>query len=236
MSGWGRKRFWKAVSVVAVEGGFAIHLDARAVKTPAKTPLVVPTRALADLIAAEWDAQGADIKPDTMPATRAANAALDKVAVQFDEVATLLAAYGETDLLCYRAEGPAELVAEQAAAWDPLLDWATARFGVRWVVTAGIMPTAQPDATLARLGAHVRGFTPFQLTAFHDLVAMSGSLVIGLAATEGAAPLEHLWQASRIDEEWQARLWGRDDEADAQTLRRHHAFLAAATFFSACKE
>lgn len=234
MSGWGRKRFWKTVSVVPVEGGFAIHLDSRAVKTPAKTPLVVPTRALADMIAAEWEAQGTEVKPDTMPATRAANAALDKVAVQFDEVAALLAAYGETDLLCYRAEGPAELVARQAAAWDPLLDWAAERFGVRWVVTTGIMPTPQPEATLARLGAQVRGFSPFQLTAFHDLVAMSGSLVIGLAATEGAAPVEQLWQASRIDEEWQALQWGRDDEAEAQAARRHRAFLAAATFFSAC--
>src|SRR5690606_5836646 len=121
------------------------------------------------------------VKPETMSATRAANAALDKVRGQFAEVAALLTAYGETDLLCYRAEGPAELVARQRSAWDPLLEWSAGRFGVTWAVTTGVMPTAQSAGTLERLGAHVAGFTPFQLTAFHDLVAMSGSLVIGLA-------------------------------------------------------
>lgn len=235
MSGWGRKRFWKAVSVVAVEGGFAIHLDARAVKTPAKTPLVVPTRALADLIAAEWDAQGADIKPDTMPATRAANAALDKVAVQFDEVATLLAAYGETDLLCYRAEGPAELVAEQAAAWDPLLDWAADTFGARLAVGAGILPLPQDAAALAALRAPVAALDRFELAAFHDLVAISGSLVLALAVIRGRLTAEAAWDASRIDETWQVEQWGPDEEAAAAEAYRRAGFVQADRFFGLCR-
>lgn len=234
MSGWVKRRFWKAVEVVEVDGGYAVHLDGRAIKTPAKAALVLPTRALADLLAAEWDAQGERINPATMPATRAANAAIDKVRGQFHEVAGLLTAYGETDLLCHRAEGPAELVARQAAAWNPLLDWSAGRFGVRWQVTTGIMPVVQPPETLARLGAHIAGFTPFQLTAFHDLVSMPGSLVIGLAATENHASTDALWRASRIDEDWQTEQWGPDDEAAALAALRRQSFFDAARFFAAC--
>ncbi|MCB1396041.1 MAG: ATPase [Rhodobacter sp.] len=233
MSGWAQKRFWKAVEVTEVDGGYAVQLDGRSIKTPAKAALVLPTRALADLLAVEWAAQAEQINPATMPATRAANAAIDKVRGQFHEVAGLLTAYGETDLLCHRADAPAELVARQAAAWDPLLDWSGARFGVRWQVTTGVMPVVQPAETLERLGAHVASYTPFQLTAFHDLVAMPGSLVIGLAAAEGHAPIEALWQASRIDEDWQIEQWGLDDEAEALTVLRRQSFFDAARFFAA---
>ena len=229
-----RKRFWKTVDVVPMDGAFTVRLDGRQIKTPAKAPLIAPTRAFADLIAAEWEAQGEKIDPETMPATRAANAALDKVRVQFDEVAALLVAYGETDLLCYRADGPKELVTRQSAAWDPLLDWSAARFGVAWAVTEGVMPTPQPAETLRKLAAHVAGFTAFELTAFHDLVAMSGSLVIALAVTEGHAPPETLWQVSRIDEDWQIDQWGEDDDAAATAARRRQAFLDAARFFAVC--
>lgn len=234
MSGWARKVFWTEVTVSEGTEGFGIALDGRAIRTPAKAPLLLPTRALADLVAAEWVAQQGEIKPDTMPATRAANAAIDKVRGQFAEVAGLITAYGETDLLCYRAESPAGLVARQAAAWDPLLAWSAERFGITWQVTQGVMPVAQNAETLVRLGARVEAFTPFELTAFHDLVAMSGSLVIGLAATEGIAPAGDLWRASRIDEDWQAQQWGADEEATAQSARRQAAFLDAARFFAAC--
>lgn len=234
MSGWARKRFWKEVSVAPESNGFAVLLDGRPLRTPAKAPLILPARGLADLVVAEWAAQGDTIDPESMPATRAANAAIDKVTGQFPEVAAMLAAYGETDLLCYRAEAPAELVAEQARAWDPLLDWAAARYGVRFAVTAGIMPATQPPETLAALGAAVHRLTPFQLTGFHDLVALSGSLVIALAVAEGQGTPESLWQVSRIDEDWQARQWGADDEALAQAAHRRAAFLQAAAFFRLC--
>ncbi len=228
-----RKRFWKTVAIVPVDGGYGVRLDGREIKTPAKSSLVVPTRAFAEMIAQEWDAQGEKLDPETMPATRAANAALDKVSVQFHEVAALLTAYGDTDLLCYRAEAPEGLVARQAAAWDPLLDWAAQRFDVQWSVTTGVMPTPQSPDVLAKLGAHVNGFTTFQLTAFHDLVAMSGSLVIALAATEKVAPGDILWQASRIDEQWQIEQWGADEEAQTLAKRRRQSFLNALSYFSA---
>jgi len=230
-----RKRFWKTVDIAPRDGGFTVMLDGREIKTPAKAPLVVPTRAFAQMIAQEWEAQGEKIDPETMPATRAANAALDKVRVQFHEVAALLTAYGETDLLCYRADAPAGLVARQAAAWDPLLDWAANRFDVQWAVTNGVMPTPQSASVLGKLGAHVTGFTTFQLTAFHDLVAMSGSLVIALAATENVASGDTLWDASRIDEQWQIEQWGEDEEAQILANRRRQSFLNALDFFSASK-
>lgn len=234
MSGARRKRFYTSVTVSEHEGGFGVSLDGRAIKTPAKALLSVPTADLAGYIAAEWDAQGDRINPEAMPATRFANAAIDKVRVQFAEVADMLGAYGETDLLCYRAEAPVELTARQAAAWDPLLDWAARRFGVDWQVTTGIMPTPQRPATLTTLRAHLDGFTTFQLTAFHDLVALPGSLVIGLAATENQSPVEDLWRWSRIDEDWQIEQWGHDDEANAQASRRQQSFRDAARFFHSC--
>lgn len=234
MSDWARKRFWKEVSVQPEEGGFAVLLDARRLRTPAKAPLILPSRDLAEMVAAEWAAQDATINPESMPATRAANAALDKVTPQFAEVAAMLAAYAETDLLCYRAEAPAELVAEQANAWDPLLDWAARRYGVRFAVTTGIMPAAQPPGLLTALSAEVGRLTPFQLTGFHDLVAMSGSLILGLAVAERQGTPGALWDLSRIDEDWQARHWGTDDEAADQAARRREAFLNAAKFFHAC--
>lgn len=233
MSGWARKRFWKQADVTEAEGGFTVTLDGRAVRTPAKAPLIVPTRAVADLIAAEWQAQGDKIDPESMPATRAANAAIDKVHNQFDEVAALIAAYGETDLLCYRATVPDTLRERQSAAWDPLLDWSARRFGLRWVVADGVMPVEQPPETLTRLRAEIERFSPFGLTAFHDLVALSGSLVIGLAVTEGQDTPENLWDVSRIDERCQAEQWGTDDEAQAQAHARRQGFLKAALFYAA---
>ncbi|HRK43181.1 MAG TPA: ATP12 family chaperone protein, partial [Gemmobacter sp.] len=155
MSAWKPKRFWKAATPAPVEGGFTVTLDGRPVKTPAKTLLVLPTEAMARLIAAEWDAQAEMVAPETMPATRAANSALDKVQAQFAEVAEMLAEYGGTDLLCYRAEGPEALVARQAAGWDPLLDWARDRYQAPLVATAGVMFIAQPPGSLAALRAAV---------------------------------------------------------------------------------
>ncbi|MFC2968896.1 ATP12 family chaperone protein [Acidimangrovimonas pyrenivorans] len=231
MAEWAPKRFWKETQVVPAEGGWTVQLDGRAVKTPAKAPLVVPTRALAEAIAAEWQAQEDKVDPATMPFTRAANAAIDKVTVQFDEVAAMLASYGDSDLLCYRAEGPEGLVARQAEAWDPLLDWVAEAFGAPLTPVSGVMHAAQPEQSLKALEARVRALTPFEMTAFHDLVTISGSLVIGLAAVEGRAGTDVLWPLSRIDEDWQAEQWGRDDEAAEHAELRREAFEHAGRFF-----
>ncbi|MCP4821116.1 MAG: ATPase, partial [Shimia sp.] len=165
MSDWAKKRFWKETSVVETEGGFGIALDGRTVKTPAKTALVLPTRALADAVAAEWDAQGEQIDPTSMPVTRSANAALDKVATQHAEVADMLAEYGGSDLLCYRATTPTELIARQVEAWDPLLAWAEEALGAKLKPVAGIMFEAQDPVALAKLRERVHAFDNFQMAA-----------------------------------------------------------------------
>jgi chaperone required for assembly of F1-ATPase len=205
-------------------------LDARPLRTPAKAPLVVPARALAEALAAEWQAQEGQLRPETMPLTRAANAAIDRVAPQRTAVVAEILRYGETDLLCYRAAAPRGLAARQAAAWDPLLDWAAGRFGARLIPVAGVMPMAQPAPALAALEAAVARFESFGLTGLHELVALSGSLVIGLAAAHRADDPEALWQATRIDEDWQIEQWGEDAEA-ARAAAAHAAAFRQALHF-----
>ncbi|WP_428513350.1 ATP12 family chaperone protein [Roseovarius sp.] len=230
MSEWKAKRFWKEAAVVEDEGGYGIRLDGRPVRTPAKAAMIVPTRPLAEAVAAEWDAQEDLIQPGTMPVTRSANAAIDKVRHQHAEVADMLAGYADTDLLCYRADSPDSLVQRQAEAWDPLLDWAEARYGARLVPVAGVMHRPQETGALAQFSAEVHAMDNFTLTAFHDLVGLSGSLVIGLAALEDARPAEDLWELSRLDERWQEEQWGIDEEARAVEAVKRAEFLHAKRF------
>ncbi len=234
-AGWTAKRFWTAASAEPTEGGFTVRLDARPLRTPAKALLVVPTHALAVAIAAEWDAQAATIDPRTMPLTRAANAAIDKVTPQFDEVAGLIAEYGGTDHLCYRAASPSELTARQTASWDPLLDWAAAHLGARLQAVTGVVHHAQSPVALAALSRHVHALSPFGLMALSDLVALSGSLVIGLAAIRAARTPADLWSLSRIDEDWQAESWGIDEDASALALSKRADFLQAHLFWCLCR-
>lgn len=234
MSVWTARRFWTTVEVIPADGGFAVKLDARQVRTPLKSPLILPTEGLAQAVAAEWQAQGAKVDPETMPFTRTANSAIDKVAPQFDAVADMLSAYGSSDLLCYRAEGPAGLVARQARDWDPLLDWSASALGAPLRATAGVMHVDQPDQSLATLRDLVGRQSPFQLAAFHDLVAISGSLVLALAVTHRRIAAETGWALSRIDEDWQAELWGQDDEAAEVADRKRAAFLQADRFYGLC--
>lgn len=193
--------------------------------------MILPTRTMAEAVAAEWADIAADIDPRRMPVTRAANAAIDKVAVQFDEVAGMIAAYGASDLLCYRAAAPEALSRAQAAAWDPLLDWAERAHGARLVATKGVAPVVQPGEAVGRLSSAVFACTPFELTALHDLVTLTGSLVLALAATgEEFDPLD-LWRLSRFDEDWQADQWGEDEEAAEAAGRRRADFLLARRFW-----
>ena len=235
MSAWQPRRFWQNASVEPCDGGFTVRLDARPVRTPAKAALVVPSLTMASAIAAEWQAQQGTIKPETMPVTRSANAALDKIAPQFAEVAGLIAAYGASDLLCYRATGPAGLVARQAAAWDPMLAWVAEALVAPLAVTTGVTPITQPAASLARLTAKVHACTPVELAALHDLVMISGSLVLGLAVTHGHADARTIWQLSRIDEDWQIEQWGQDDEAGESAALRRAALIHAERFHHLCR-
>ena len=191
----------------------------------------MPSRALAEAIAREWQAQDEKIDPATMPVTRGANAAIDKVRSQHAEVAALIADYGGTDLLCYRAEAPRELVARQSEHWDPLLDWAEAALGARLAVTQGVVPVAQPEAALAALGARVAAMDEWQLAALHDLVGITGSLVLGLAVAEGRLTAAEAWTLAQLDEDWQAEQWGVDDEAAEHAGRKREALLDAERFW-----
>ncbi len=231
MTGWTAKRFWKDVAVEDAPGGYTVRLDARPLRTPAKRPLILPTRALAEAVAAEWRSVEGAVDPRLMPMTRSGNAAVDKVTPQFAEVAALIAAYGGSDLVCYRAEAPAALVVRQGAGWDPILDWGAERYGARLAATRGVVPVSQPKEALAALSAVVHGVTPFELTALHDLVSISGSLLLGLAATAPESDPGALWRLSRIDEDWQAELWGEDEEAAAAAEAKRRDFLHAHRFW-----
>lgn len=234
MSAWKAKRFWKTATAEACDGGFTVRLDGRAVKTPAKSAFVLPTLAMAQAAATEWDAQVKEVRPETMPVTRMANSAIDKVAVQFDEVAGLLAAYGESDLLCYRATGPVELIARQEAAWNPLLDWAAAVLGAPLVATAGVVHVAQPPGSIAALRARLFALTPFQLAAMHDLISISGSLILGFAVAGQRLTAAEAFSISRIDEQWQAEKWGEDEDAAALEALKRAALIEAARFWNLC--
>ena len=220
------KRFYKAAHV---RDG-AVLLDERPVKTPARHALALPTAALAEAVAAEWNAQGDKVDPRAMPLTGLANAALDRVAPDKEAFAARLALYGESDLLCYRADAPAALVARQAAAWDPILAWARRRYDVDFVTVTGIVHRAQPAHTIAQLRQAAAARDAFELAALSPLVTISGSLLIALALAEEAIDLETAWAAATVDEAWQAERWGEDDEASARTAFRRAEFEAADRF------
>jgi chaperone required for assembly of F1-ATPase len=230
VTGWAPKRFWTEAAAQPVEGGWGVGLDARPLRTPAKRLFVVPTRALAAAVAEEWAAQGDTVQPATMPLTRTANSAIDTVAVQHAAVVDTVAAFGDSDLTCYRADGPEGLVARQAAVWDPLLDWCAATHGARLSPRTGVMHAPQDPDALARLRGAVAACDPFALAGLHDLVALSGSLVIGLAALVPAFPRDALWDASRTDESWQETQWGIDAEAAERAAIRRAEFLRAGRF------
>lgn len=235
MSEWKAKRFWQAAAVEPVGDGYHVLLDGRPVRTPLKSVMALPTEEMAAAVAREWDAQEEVIDPLEMPVTRSANAAIDKVAPQHGEVAAMLAAYGETDHLCHRADAPDALRNQQNKAWEPVLDWAKDRYDAPLVVVSGILPAQQPEQSLARLTAAVRSYRPFSLTALHDLVTLSGSLLLGLAVAEGERRPEEAWEISRIDEDWQIAQWGRDEEAEQAAALKRGAFLHAARFLGLAK-
>lgn len=226
------KRFWQDVTL---DGG-EIRLDGRPVRTPGRVPLTTPSRALTGAIADEWRAVSGEIDPRSMALTGLANAAIDRVAPDPAIFAAGLAAYGESDLLCYRADAPVELIDRQHAAWDPLLDWAQARYDVHFETVTGIMHRPQPPATLARLADATSVRTPFELAGLSPIVTVTGSLIAALALMEGAFDAPAIWHAVRIDEDWQAERWGEDDLA-VRTRDAHRAdFDAGARFLALLKQ
>jgi chaperone required for assembly of F1-ATPase len=226
------RRFYKEAIAIPVEDGHEIRLDGRPVKTPGRNPQRVPSRRLAEALAEEWNAQGDKVEPRSMPLTGLANAAIDRVAPDPAAFAAGLAQYGESDLTCYRAEGPASLVERQTELWDPILAWARRRFDVDFETVRGIIHRPQPDLTVAQLGRAVAARDPFELAALAPLVTISGSLLIALALAESAIDLDAAWAAASLDETWQAEQWGEDAEASAALENRRRDFAAAYRFLT----
>lgn len=223
------KRFWKDVTVDAELG---VRLDDRPVRTPGRAPLLLPTVILAEAVADEWRAVADDIDPRAMPLTGLANAAIDRIAPDPAAFAAGLAAYGESDLLCYRAESPLDLVERQTALWDPPLDWARDRYDVHFEIATGVMHRAQPEATIERLGAAIAARPAFELAPLSPIVTISGSLVLALALAERVMDADAVWAAANLDEDWQAEKWGKDDLAVKARETRQRDFEAAARFLS----
>lgn len=229
------KRFYKLATVVTEGDGFAVALDGRPLRTPGKRKLAVARRGLADAIAGEWNGQGDTVSPAGMRITRLVNTATDHVGAHRLEVRQAVARFAETDLVCYRAEGPAELAARQAEVWQPLLDWLAERYGVALTVVSAMLPVTQPQATLDRLAAAIADYDDIALTALHSATAACGSLVLGLALAEARIGAEAAWAASVLDESWQIEKWGTDAEAE----RRRELLLldigAAARVLDLCR-
>ena len=223
------KRFYKEA---IVGGDRQILLDGRPVKTPGRAPLAPPNARLAEAIADEWNAQGETIDPRSMPLTGLTNAAIDRIAPDTAAFARGLAIFGESDLLCYRAEGPAPLVARMALHWDPILAWAKGRYAIAFAVTSGILHQPQAPETIARLAAAVATRDAFELAGLSPLVTVSGSLVVALALAEGAIGLDAAWDAATLDEQWQIEQWGEDAEALHALANRRADFEAGARFLS----
>lgn len=221
------KRFYKEATVGA---GNAILLDGRPVKTPGRVDLAPPSEALAQAIADEWNAQGPTIDPRAMPLTGLANAAIDRIAPDKEAFARGLAVYGESDLTCYRAEGPPRLVERQAAHWDPVLAWARRRYDVDFAVAAGVIHQPQPANTIAQLTQAVLARDAFELAGLSPLVTVSGSLLIALALAEDAIDPDAAWAAASVDEAWQIEQWGEDPEAVTALDGRRADFAAAHRF------
>jgi chaperone required for assembly of F1-ATPase len=210
------RRFYRAATVVGVESNWRVALDGKEIKTPARRDLALRSRALAQAIAAEWEAQEAKVRPHTMPLMQIASTAIDRVGPERARIVAEMAGYAETDLVCYRAEGPAELVARQAAAWDPVLHWVRERFDVSLRTASGVMAVDQPESALAALRRVVESLDDLHLTALAVLVGATGSLAIGLAVLEKRLSPEEAVAAAQLDELYQAERWGSDPEAEAR--------------------
>lgn len=226
MTAW-PKRFYRTVSVDGTAPAFRVLLDGRPVRTPAKRELAVPSRALAEALAAEWEAQRDLIEPGTMPLTRLVNSALDGVTGRETEVRADIAKYAASDLLCYRADGPAELVRRQADAWDPVLSWTRDALGAPFALGQGIVPVVQSQEASAAIERALAQLDALSLAAHHVMTTLTGSALLALAHARGRLTAEEAWAAAHVDENWQTSQWGEDAEASARRDRRWAEMQAA---------
>jgi len=221
------RRFYKTAAAGPHAAGFAVLLDGKAALTPARKPLAVADRRVAEALAAEWEALGERLDPAAMPLTRIVNAAIDRVAGETDAVRAEIVKYAGTDLICYRAEGPASLVAAQAAAWDPLIAWAQEALGVRLTLAEGIVHVAQDESALVAIDAALQPLDALSLAALSTITALTGSAVIALAVLKGRLKVDEAWAAAHVDEDWQLAHWGTDEAALARRAARRREIDAA---------
>jgi len=230
------KRFYKDVAVAEGEGGFIVQLDGRAVKTPGKALLVLPTEAAARLIADEFAAQGETLDLASMPVYRLVNTAIDGVANDPQAVVEDILRFSSSDLLCYRADGPETLVARQNEAWDSVLDWARATLGARFVLAEGVIHVDQPRDAITAIGIHLnQRAEPLRLAALHVMTTLTGSALLALAVDFGELGAEAAWKAAHVDEDFQAEHWGQDAEALARRANRKRDLMAAAQLLEAIR-
>jgi chaperone required for assembly of F1-ATPase len=224
------KRIYRHASAGQVGEHWRIFLDGRPLSTPARRLIELSSEELARAVAAEWESQADDIKPNSMPLMQLLATALDSVEPNRGQVIGAIAEFAETDLVCYRAERPAELVARQQAVWQPLVDWAILRFDAPFTVTSGVMPRPQPPATIAAVRSAVSEFDNLSLTALHSATVSCGSVIIGLALVSGHVDSQTAWQASQLDEAFQAERWGEDAEVAARRAALRAELEAASAF------
>ena len=226
------KRFYDKVAIGREDGAFTVLLAGRPVRTPQGGVLRLPTAALAAAIANEWGRQGDILRPETMPLTRLAATATDRIAVLRQTVVDAVVDYAGTDLLCYRAEAPADLVALEDRTWQPLLDWAAERWGARMVVSAGVVPVRQPAHAMQALRRAVDQASDLELAALSCVVQASGSIIVGLAVLEDRIDADTAFATALLDEEYQAERWGIDAEAERRRREIATEIRAAASFLA----
>ena len=227
------KRFYADAGVEERDGAFVLTLDGKPGRTPARNLIATPTRALGEALAEEWRAQVATIDPARMPLTRLVNSAIDGVAANPAAVIDDLIKYVRSDLTCYRAGEPDRLVAEQAAAWDPILAWARDVLGAHFILSQGVVFVAQPEAAVARTRARIEAeASPFRLAALHVMATLTGSALIALAHAAGCLSSEEAWAAAHVDERFQERVWGEDEEAMQRRAKREAEFHAASRLYA----
>jgi chaperone required for assembly of F1-ATPase len=228
------KRFYAEVTMGEGPDGFTILLDGKPVKTPAKNALALPTREAAELVVAEWAAQGEHINPATMPITKLANTAIDAVSNSLDEVVDEIVRFAGSDMLCYRADAPKELVARQAKHWDPLIDWIATAHQARFILVEGVMHQEQPAAAVAAYAAALDAHRdPFRISCINVVTTLTGSAILALAFANGAFDLDTVWTLAHVDEDWTSEHWGSDEEAEARREARYAEYAAAAALFAA---
>ncbi|UGX87335.1 ATP12 family chaperone protein [Phyllobacterium meliloti] len=228
------KRFYKLAAVAEQDGLFAVELDGRAVKTPARQNLVLPTRDAAQLIADEFAAQEKEIDPARMPATRLANTAIDGIINDPQAVLEDVLRFASSDMLCYRAGSPERLVERQTELWDPIIDWAASELGARFILAEGVMHVEQPREALAAFGVHLGQFKDaFAIAALHTITTLTGSAILALAVAKGEISGDDAWKLAHVDEDWTIEQWGEDAEAAARRAIRGREMIAAVKMLEA---